>query len=88
MASDPSVAGTITVGAGTVLTDDSTVLVGSSAELQHLSPYTSYSVVVSAATRVGEGVASRPVVCTTLEDGENNKYNRRTVNNAIPIREY
>ncbi|XP_047735527.1 Down syndrome cell adhesion molecule-like protein Dscam2 [Hyalella azteca] len=41
---------------------------GTSARLVSLSAFTNYSVVVAAATRVGVGVPSEALVCTTLQD--------------------
>ena len=41
-----------------------------STTLQGLTPYTNYTVQVLAYTRVGEGVSSNPVSCTTEETGK------------------
>ena len=38
--------------------------------LSSLQPWSNYSVTISAATIAGEGVASKPVICTTKQDGE------------------
>ena len=56
-----------TEGGGRIVTEQL------STPLLSLQPYSNYSVFVSAATRVGEGVKSKPVVCSTKEDGNYNK---------------
>ena len=40
--------------------------------LTSLQPWSNYSFSVSAATRIGEGPRSYPVICATKEDGKNN----------------
>lgn len=42
---------------------------GTTTVLNELEAWTNYSLQVSAATNVGVGVPSLPVVCSTLEDG-------------------
>ena len=43
---------------------------GSEARLVSLKAFSNYSISVSAATSVGEGVSSDPIICTTKQDGE------------------
>ena len=63
----------ISVGPRSAIGESRGVLVvveGTSTRLTSLNPFTNYSVTVSAATAAGVGVASDPLICTTIEDGK------------------